>query len=60
MTKIKNWNGDEYTLDELLDLCKSANEQEIDFTEVIDNDLSTSVTIIVGLIERIKELESKA
>ena len=59
LTKIKNWDGKEYTLDELRQFCLEAHEGEVEFSCQIDGDLATTPTIINGLISRIKELEAK-
>lgn len=56
-TKIKNWDGKEFTLDELSDLVDESNDLEIPFDEMIDGDEATPAAIIKELIERIKWLE---
>lgn len=60
MTTFKTWNGGKsYTIAEILEACDAADTQEVDLTEVLDNDLATVPALIRSLIERIKELEYK-
>jgi hypothetical protein len=58
MTTYNTWNGGKsYTAEELLEACDAADTQEVDLTEVLDNDLATVPALIRSLIGRIKELE---
>ena len=57
-TIVKNWDGKEFTLDELLDICKQADTEEVDFDQLMDGDLATVPCIIRDLVNRIKAYES--
>lgn len=57
-TLIKNWNGRIYTLNDVARAVHESEEDELDINECFDGDLGTVPTILLGLVERIRELES--
>lgn len=56
-TKIKNWNGEEYTLDQLDAVVDDCDTHECSFDDMMGGDLSSTPAIVHNLIERVRELE---
>ncbi len=56
-TIIKNWDGSDFTLEDLDELILYADATECSVDSAMGGDAANSVFIIKGLIERIRELE---
>lgn len=54
MVIVKDWAGREYSLERLSELCDAADEQEVEFCDVIDSDLATTPSIIRALIGELR------
>lgn len=57
---VKNWDGSEYSLNDLREIVDCARDSEQSVDEVMGGDLASSEFVIRGLLDIIDDLQSKS